>query len=358
MNRLVFFCIGLKNNNFGGSELQLISIANELYKISDYQISFITSNEYKGDYLLSGIKFIPCINTKKSLLNYLIFPFSVFKALHNSNGEIFIASSAGVEIGLISLFCKILNKKFIFRCASSVDCTYEKIKQLGKIKGNIYKFGLTNTDFVVTQNVEDKKNLLSYHNIQSHVIKNGIKTTNTNQSLLSKKYIIWVGSARPLKQPELFIKLASNFPNEKFLMIMPKSDNILYWKKISMMARQKNNIRFIEKVSYDKIQKYFDQSKILVGTSTHEGFPNVYLQSCVSSTPIVSLNVNPDHFITKYRLGYVSNGQFKKMIAEVNRLLSNEKIYNEMSNNANKYVKLVHDINNISSKWKQILNKI
>ncbi len=340
----------------GGTEVQLFNVANYLSKRND--VDFIVGDWGQKNNIeqYKKIKVYKSFSLEKNIWNYIKAPFILWKQMKQINAKIYIASSAGVEIGIIALFCKIKNKKFIFRTASSVDCTFEKIKKLGLLKGFFYKYGLRNANAVVVQSEQGKNDLLKYHKKDSVIIKNAFLISDLKE--IEKDYILWVGSARKVKQPDIFLKLCQEFPQEKFVMIMPKSTDVNFWDNIFQKAEMVRNLKFIERVSFNEIQNYFDKAKLLIGTSKYEGFPNVYLQSCMGRTPIISLRVNPDKFITKNNLGYCANGNFSTMVDQIKNILSNQKDWQEKSNNALKYVQKNHDIKVIGEKWAEIIDNL
>ncbi|HBD95956.1 MAG: hypothetical protein UX41_C0011G0007 [Candidatus Collierbacteria bacterium GW2011_GWE1_46_18] len=356
--KIAFICLGSGSQAISGTEIQLFCLAKQLAKYHKQQIVFITAKNTTVPDEKTNIIHLSNIDLKKNIKNYILFPFMLYKSLLSANADIYISSAAGIESGLISMFCIVYRKHYIFRTASSIDCTNEKISQLGYFVGWFYKYCLKHADIIVTQSITDQTNLLKYHHRNSIVIKNGIHIPDNRSKIANKKYILWVGSCRKVKQPEIFIDLAKKIENEIFLMIMPKSSDLNYWNSVYKKIITVKNLRYIERVDQNQIQKYFDLSKILIGTSKYEGFPNVYIQACLASIPIVSLSVNPDGFISKYNLGLYSNGDINILKMQVEELLNNHKMYKEMSDNAYDYLISNHDIFMIGKQWKEIINNI
>ena len=339
----------------GGTEVQLAFLAN--FFSSQIKTSFIT-----GDWgqrvieEIEGIKIYRAFSLKRSFLNYLGAPFLLWRALNLADADIYLASSAGMEIGIISLFCKIKRRKFIYRTAHEWDCTGEYIlKHI--VAGRFFKYGLVHSDRVIAQNLEHAHLLKKNYGILVEVIKNAWMITPIE--LKEKNGILWVGRCERWKNPSLLLKIAEKLHQYQFIMICPKQKhNLNYFEKIKRKAKSLPNMTFIDFVPFFEIQGYFNSVALFIGTSQYEGFPNTYLQACIGSTPIVSYKVNPDNFINENNVGYCADGDLEKMIDQINRLLHDEKDWNKKSENALQYAKENHDINIVGEQWKKLLEKI
>ena len=113
------------------------------------------------------------------------------------------------------------------------------------------------------------------------------------------------------------------------------------------------NLRFVDYVPFNEIQRYYDDAKLFVNTSEYEGFPNAFVQACLGRTPILSFNVNPDNFIEANRLGCFCSEDMGKAV-EFIRGLSNEKLV-ELGENAGKYAKENHDIDVIYKIYEEMI---
>lgn len=298
--------------------------------------------------------YIPIIRSFKNIIKALV---NLFISLIQINPDILIQRSSGIPTALIALYSKIFKKKFIFSIAHEDDVIKKGKLGIGAI---LYKFGLKNADFIIAQSENQILELEAwrkekFNNIK--VIKSGYEISDVDY--VAKKYILWVGRAIKWKRPELFLELAQKFSNEKFIMVFNKPldlNYLSYWKKIYNKAQEISNLKFIRSVPFSKIDKYFKDAKLYINTSLREGFPNTFLQALKNKTPILSLNVNPDNFLNTYRCGLNCNNDFNKLIKNLRVLLKNKTLYNDYVKNTFNYVKINHEIKNITEDWIKLIN--
>jgi glycosyltransferase involved in cell wall biosynthesis len=339
----------------GGTEVQLFNIARYLSKKNEVRVITGDWGQTTSKEIYGRIKVYKSFNLKKTLKNYFIAPFILWQKMKQIKADVYIASSASLEVGLISFFCRIYGKKFIYRTAHEKDCN-GVFKDKNKLAGFIYEIGLKNADVVVTQNQDNQKMLFEKYNIKARVLKNCYKINSRQIDYTEKKYILWVARCIHWKQPNLFLKIVKKFPQEKFIMISPQSPyEINLFNRIKAEVGQYSNLKFIEKVDFFKTQRYFNRAKLFIGTSLFEGFPNTYLQACMGGTPIVSLKVNSDKFITKNNLGYCADDNFGLMLTQIKNILSNQQDWQLKSKNALKYVAKNHNVEIIGKQWESII---
>jgi len=264
---------------------------------------------------------------------------------------------------MAALFCKLFRKKFIYMTACPWDVNGEYVKK--GLRGKIFLFGLKNADLIITQNEEQRKLLKEKFGLESIVVKNAFPLKMLSDAeYADKKFILWVSSSQQLKRPDLFLEITKSFPREKFIMIMPCNDPMLF-KKIQENAKHYNNLEFIESVPFEESDGYFRKAKIFINTSDFEGFPNTFIQAAENKTPILSLNVNPDNILYSEKnkdselnstsVGFCANGDFNKMIARLKILLENKNLRQEMSENGWNYARENHDIKKIIEQDKKII---
>jgi glycosyltransferase involved in cell wall biosynthesis len=204
-------------------------------------------------------------------------------------------------------------------------------------------------DRIVVQ-TEMQKELLQRESDMQSVWIPSIWPENS-RPLVEKKIVLWVASSRLLKQPWFFLELAKKFPQEEFVMVMPKNEANLY-EYIKEVTGKISNIRLIDtRISIEDTNRLFDSAKLFVNTSNREGFPNTFLQAGASSTPILSLGINPDSILTKYDMGVSARWDYAELVNLTQKILTDEKQRKIYGKNARSYVASTHCPNTIAKKW-------
>jgi len=341
---------GKNNISFGGAEVQLYNIAKEISKNHDVSIDFVVGDfdqekieKYENIRLIRSVK----PKTRSSIFEGFVSLIIQFHALIKSDADIYIQRSAGIQTGIVCLYCIVFRKKFVYMTAHEWDCNGYYIKNNG-IAGKFYEFGLRNANLVITQTEDHRKILKRNFCIDANVLKSGYKITDKTDNKKNATFILWVARLDRWKQPEVFLELAKKFSGNSFVMIAPKSSDFIYARKIEEQTTRIKNIKFIPGVSLKEVGEYFEKSKIFINTSSAEDFPNTFIQAAISGAPVLLLCVNPEGILESEKIGYYSNGNYEKLERDLSLLLNNHNLYTEISKNAYAYAKKNHNIKNIS----------
>lgn len=300
------------------------------------------------------------IPSKWKLLNFIKRPINSLITIIKINPDIVIIRGTGVPESLImvfaAFFCHVLRKKYVFSIANPSEAKKEKEKG---ILGKLYKYVLFKADFIVAQNEAQIKDIKIWRkkeikNIK--IIKTGYKIPIINN--INKETILWVGSATKVKRLNFFLKLANSFHNENFVMICTKSSNLSLWNEMLDMTHNIPNLKYYDFIPFIKIDDFFKNAKVFINTSTAEGFPNTFIQALKNKTPIISLNVDPDNFLTLNKCGFNCNNDFNKMKNNLKLLLEDHTLYNSYSINAYQYAKDNHEIKKIMNEWINLIDYI
>jgi glycosyltransferase involved in cell wall biosynthesis len=339
-------------STFGGAEVQLSLLAKELAKYKNLDVNFMVADYGQKDVEnYSGVKIWKSLNLKDKKTKQIKDFFKIFKKI---NANTYIQRTLTPQSGLIALYCKLKKKKFIYMVAHD-----RETDGIHEVYSNLFKSFLAKLTFklaykIIVQNEYQKSNILKCFKRDPFLLNSSYKIEKLKKT--KKESILWVGRSEDWKRPGLFLELAKSFPKERFVMICPKSTkNPKLSNEIKTKIKKLNNVDFYEFIKFNKINRYFQEAKLFINTSTQEGFPNTFIQATKNKTPIISLNVNPNNLLDKYNIGYYCNDNFKKMKDNLNKLLKDKTSYKKMQDNAYKYAKEHHDIKVNAKKFKEII---
>lgn len=118
--------------------------------------------------------------------------------------------------------------------------------------------------------------------------------------------VLWVGTLRALKRPELFLDLAAAFPAHPFVLCGGPGEDPQLARSIEARAATLPNVRFEGFVPYARMAAHYARARVLVNTSTYEGFPNTFVLAWLHGAMVVSLGVDPDGWLARGGLGAVA----------------------------------------------------
>ena len=203
-----------------------------------------------------------------------------------------------------------------------------------------------------------KSTIRKNFNRESIIIPNGLPVPQPNFQKSDPPIISWIANIKPLKKPEIFIKLVEIFKdtNIKFVYAGRPSDSI-YQNMLIEKTKKLDNLTYLGEISFENINDLLSKSSLLVNTSTTEGFSNTYIQAWMRETPVITLSCDPDNIIKSHKLGFHS-GSFDQLVKDVRFLIENEDIRREMSNNARKYAIKNHDIEKIGKRYLNVFENL
>lgn len=345
------FLTGEDKGYVGGAELQLVNLARELAK-RGYTISFVMSGgESKKNMKIDGINILNAYSDKGDISKLKKF-YNFWSKLKEADADYYVFK-LGIP-PLIPLFGVVHRKTTVKIMASNNEALKKDLikgKMMNKIKNTL---NIKLSDIVVSQNDFQKEKLKENFGVESVKISNSIKTIPTEDIEKSDEYVLWVGTLRYVKQPELFLDLAEKFPETKFVMIGGKGESQELFEKIKTRAKDIDNLDFKGFVPYDQIYDYYKDAMFLVNTSKLEGFPNTFLEAWMFEKAVVSLNVDPDEIICRYELGFHSKS-LSQMFKDMTKLIKNKKLRDRLGSKCRNYVENNHDIKTIVNQYENFL---
>ncbi len=343
----------------GGAEWQMSLVAKELARDESFDTHFAVLDSGQGDKEFDGVKVHPAYKRGRGILNSIVAPLRLIGLLTKIGPDVVIVRAAGVEAGLAAFYCRLLGKRFVYSVAHDDDLSGKYFRGL---RGRIFKFGLKNAHKVIFQT---DKQAQVFKNLQfsnsGPVIPNSFPGVS-GSDIKERDIILWVGRGVDDKRPGYFLALAKDFPEERFLMIMPESDENIS-RTIKRSAAGLDNLEIRGRTPFTETEELFSRAKVFVNTSFAEGFPNTFLQAAAAGTPILSLTIDPDSLLSNCGAGLVcapsgEGGKYERLKEGLGRLLSDDELRRTTAAKAKENLLYGRDIAENIKKWKDMIRGI
>ncbi len=338
---------------FGGAEVDFYYLATDLAKDNNYNVSCIVADYGQPPVeVRHGVTLIKTVNFDENLF---LWGLRLWRGLRLADAQIYVRELSSLVTVECALFARLCRRKFVYRTAHSRECDGTYLKRHW-FRGRAFVWALRCADTVITQNTEDVEKMLTTTGVSSIVIR-GAHFLPPMRSGDERDMILWMARSDSFKRPELFLKLARQMPDKQFTMVCSKATYDDRYDELVEKAKQVQNLEFIPGVPFNELEDYFDRAKVFVSTSASEGFPNTYVHACKCATPILSLKVNPDNFITKYECGMCADDDWDRFVDMLNKLLEPDTagFYGQ---NGRKYVDENHSIGKIIEDYKKIFRQL
>ena len=228
----------------------------------------------------------------------------MWSALKRADADVYYTSCAGMQVGLIALFCWRHRRRFVFRTASDTDCDPSRLLLKYARDRWLYEQGLRRADAILVQSVSQANDMALNYGLKSRVA--GMLVEAPGSPVARDIQVLWVSNIQHLKRPDRLLQIAERLPDVQIHMVggpMPGQESI--YRQIKDAAETRPNVVFHGRLPYWDTNALYDRAKLLVNTSDVEGFPNSYLQSWIRGVPVVTL-LDPDRVIEREGLGAVA----------------------------------------------------
>lgn len=360
---------------FGGAEVQFFILAHALATDSVLRVTVLTTvHEEAGverDGFLTLMKrkaqgraATPTTSARewlKALQGYVAAFRNMWKTLRDIEADVYLHAGAGVEVGAYALICRLLRRRFVFVVASSADLC----RPNGQVQGPLawlFPLGVRLADAVVCRTAEQMEWLRTRYRREGVLIRSGHHVPERvpeAQARLEKTTVLWVGRMHPLKQPGMFLDLAERLPKERCVMVImhdPAHEDLA--RAVRARASALENVFLHEDVPFTEMEKFYERAKLIVNTSTYEGFPNTFVQAAMHGTAILSWIVDPDGVLTRHRIGICAEGSYDRLVASAERVCAVESLRTELGKRAAEYALENHDVNQSAEALKILIRTL
>jgi len=174
----------------------------------------------------------------------------------------------------------------------------------------LYAFGLERSSRIVLQHRGQYADVPPRWRSKTYVIPGIVDLPDSwTPHAQRRPYVAWVGVLRQPKRPDLLIEIARQCSDVKFVVCGGASAHRSpqgYSERIIQELQRTPNIDYLGHVAPKRALEIMANAALLLSTSEAEGFPSVFVEAWAHGTPVVSLTIDPDQAIERYRLGMLA----------------------------------------------------
>ena len=153
-------------------------------------------------------------------------------------------------------------------------------------------------DFLFSNSQAVQRDLEKEYGVASDVVPTGVDTSFFTPDLKrrgkARPRILFVGSMRPFKQPQLLLEAASRFPIADFVIV---GDGML---KAELRQRivQENllNVVLLGSLLGDRLRAEYQKADVFLFPSVWEGSPKVILEAAACGLPVIAASTPATEF--------------------------------------------------------------
>jgi len=272
----------------GGAEVQQAMLARTFQR-AGYRVSVVTMDYGQpAEVEIDGIRVLSAYTPHGGLpgLRFLHPRISgLWRAMARADADIYYQRASGMGTWLVGRFCARKRRCFVYAAASDGDFYPDlPLIRYGRDKW-LYRRGLRLADAIVVQNGTQQQACRSQYGREAQIVPSchapgGVAGSDP------AGYVLWAGTIKQLKRPELLVELARRLPQLRFRLVGGGDAAIM--ARLQAAAHGLPNLELAGFVPYAHIDAQFDGARVLVNTSEFEGFPNTFLQAWARGIPSVS----------------------------------------------------------------------
>lgn len=210
----------------------------------------------------------------------------------------------------------------------------------------LHEWGLRRSDIIFVQHQGQRAYLPPSWQTRTHFLPGIVPLPVTYRPHPERNgTVAWVAVIRPPKRPDLLVEIARRLPEVRFVVCGAPSRG-WWWdgkdiESILTQLRSLPNVDYRGHVDPEQTLKVIENASLLLSTSDGEGLPSVFLEAWAAGTPVVSIQIDPDHKIRDGKLGVLA-GTVDGAVDAVRSLMTVTKQRQDMGMRGRRHVEEVH----------------
>ena len=333
---------------FGGAEVRALTFARELARRGN-QVDFaVAPHTDLVSETAEGIRVVPLPHRTrgwrkivKSIRGRLHSVPQSFPAIERIEAPMVACFGVHQPTPQVIAAARATGKKSILFLTSSEDASPIAGRRGKRKRDRIqHNYAIRFADELIVQTTTQREQVNEHYDREATLIRNPINIAVHEDDLLQhRSHVLWVGRAdTDSKRADLCFELARQRPEVPFRVVMNGGDHSVLQ---TLMASKPSNVEVDTFVPLSEVEQLYRTASVLINTSVSEGFPNAFLQAMKYRTPVLSLEVDPDGVLERYRCGETA-GSLRRMAEKLDDFWPRNERAVEQGKRGRRYVKQHH----------------
>ena len=261
-----------------------------------------------------------------------------------------------------ALWSKLNKKKFVYMVASDgeTDGNHNMYKKY--IFRQLIFLAFKLPDLVICQNTYEVNQIKEKFNRKKkiEILRKGMEIKPFTFKENCQYDAIWIGRTTPRKRTDLFINLAKDNPQKRFIMLcIPALETDQFSKEVEEAGKELKNLEVQFYVPHEKVLEYIRDSKVHILTSEVEGdLSMTTLEGSQLGVPTLSLFLDHDLLFQKFQGGKYCNGSYEELNKTFNKICADSDLRKKLGIGAAKMIEEYYNIDKNIKKFVSILKRI
>jgi glycosyltransferase involved in cell wall biosynthesis len=214
------------------------------------------------------------------------------------------------------------------------------------------------SDFLFSNSSSVKASLQKEYGLSSEVVPTGVDTkffTPAGNHLESRRVrVLFVGSLRPFKGPQLLMLAAARFPAADFVIA---GDGIMRGElQEKIRSEHLSNVELTGALDRSTLREQYRRADIFLFPSRWEGSPKVISEAAACGLPVVARRDYQPETVVDGRTGFLGSSD-DELLDQLEKLISNPSLRHEMGCASREYIERF-DWDPIVRRWEKIFREL
>ena len=209
-------------------------------------------------------------------------------------------------------------------------------------------------DYLFSNSTSVRRSLRSQHGLASELMPTGVDTKffspTWDRAANDRPRVLFVGSLRPFKQPNLLLEAAARFSQADFLLA---GDGVMARELNERIHRENlDNVRLLGVLGAGELLREYQQADVFLFPSIWEGSPKVILEAAACGLPVIARQNYKPETVLDGKSGYLV-GSDEELFVRLEELLSSPERRRAYGEVGRKHI-LQYDWDLITPRWEEI----